>query len=95
MKKIVLVINEDFKYFIYNPSHIIIWLLIFSGCNLNDNSILINPPVEIPNILGNVKGYINSIDGPLEDAYITQDNKITFSDSNGFFEFKDCVKKIW
>jgi len=93
MKKLVLIINEDFKYFIYSPSHIIIWLLIFSGCNSNDDNIIINPPVDIPDTLGKVIGYISSNDGPVEDAYINLDNKITFSDSNGFFEFKDCVKK--
>ena len=43
--------------------------------------------------LGNVSGYINSLDGPVEDAYLTLNNKTTFSDSNGFFEFKDCIKK--
>ena len=55
----------------------------------------INGPDNIsptPDTLGNVSGYINSLDGPVEDAYITLNNKTTFSDSNGFFQFKDCIK---
>ena len=53
---------------------------------------IINSPA-LPDTLGNVSGYISSSNGPVKDAYITLNNKIAFSDSNGFFEFKDCIKK--
>jgi hypothetical protein len=94
MKKLVWFFSQDLKSFISDTLFIVISLLLFSGCNSIDDNIIINPPVDIPDTLGNVIGYINSYDGPVEDAYITLDNKITFWDSNGFFEFKDCVKKI-
>jgi hypothetical protein len=53
---------------------------------------LLNPPTP-PDTLGDVSGYINSSDGPVKDAYITLNNKTTFSNSDGFFEFKECPKK--
>ena len=83
MKKLVL--------FLSFYSIIVFSLLFYSGCksdtiNGPDN---ISPP---PDTLGNVSGYINSIEGPVEDAYITLNGKTTFSDSIGHFEFKDLLK---
>ena len=86
MKKLVLV----FGFFLF--AFILFSTLYLVGCksdpiNGPDN---ISPP---PDTLGNVAGSINSLDGPVEDAYIVLNNKTTFSDSNGFFQFKDCIKK--
>jgi hypothetical protein len=71
----------------------IVFSILFSaGCKSDS----INGPENInPKLdtLGNVTGYINSLDGPIEDAYISLNNKTTFSDSSGFFELKDCLKK--
>lgn len=68
--------------------------LFLVGCKSDsiNRPYIINPPTPT-DTLGSVSGYINSIDGPIEDAYITLNNLTTFSDSNGFFEFKDCIKK--
>ena len=86
MKKLVVVFSFFLFAFILSSS------LFLVGCKSDtiNGPDIINPP---PDTLGNVSGYINSSDGPVEDAYIVLNNKTTFSDSNGFFQFKDCIKK--
>ncbi len=86
MKKLVLFFSFFLFAFILSSS------LFLIGCKSDTiyEPYIVNPP---PDTLGNVSGFINSLDEPIEDAYLTLNNKTTFSDSNGFFEFKDCVKK--
>ena len=88
MKKMVLVFSFFLFAFILSSS------LFLVGCKSDPyyGPYIVNPPPPV-DTLGNVSGYINSLDGPVEDAYLTLNNKTTFSDSTGFFEFKDCVKK--
>ena len=93
MKKLVLYLEKNMKCFISYSVFVVFSLLLFDRCNSNASDDIIIPPINIPDTLGNVTGYINSIDGPVEDANIALNNKTTFSDSSGFFEFKDCIKK--
>lgn len=82
---------------------IVLVRVLLSFINILSSSLFLvgckSDPINGPNItrpqdtLGNVSGYINSSDGPVKDAYILLNNKTTFSDSNGFFEFRDCIKK--
>lgn len=86
MKKIVLVLG--FSYYTF----IVFFFLFYTGCK----SDFINSPNNIeplPDTLGNVVGYLNSLEGPVENAYIFLDEKSTFSDSAGFFEFRNVKKQ--
>ena len=88
MKKLVLFFSFLLFAFILSSS------LFLVGCKSDpiNGPNIINPPTQ-SGTLGNITGYINSSDGPVKDAYITFNDKKTFSDSSGFFEFKDCIKK--
>ena len=88
MKKMVLVFSFFLFAFILSSS------LFLVGCKSDPyyGPYIVNPPTPV-DTLGNVTGYINSLDGPVKDAYITLNDKKTYSDSSGFFEFKDCLKK--
>src|SRR5690606_33720991 len=85
MKKIVLLCVLSSFIIILSSS------LFLVGCKSDPIN---GPNITIPqDTLGNVSGYINSSDGPVNGAYVILNNETTFSDSNGFFEFKDCIKK--
>lgn len=88
MKKIVLVFSFFYYTFLLYSS------LYLVGCKSDpfNGPDIIDPPT-LPDTLGNVSGYINSSDGAVKGAQISLNDKTTISDSNGFFEFRDCIKK--
>mgnify|MGYP003531011032 FL=1 len=90
MKKMVLVFSFFLFAFILSSS------LFLVGCKSDPyyGPYIVNPPPPV-DTLGNVSGYINSLDGPVEDAYLTLNNKTTFSDGTGFFEFKEIIKRYY
>jgi len=69
-----------------------IGMLLLYSCDTEKENIN-NPPTNGIDTLGNIYGHIQSIEGPVKDAYVTLDNSSTFSDSNGNFQFFNCTKK--
>lgn len=73
------------KQLIYLAS-ILSSLILLIACSSDDN-------INVPDLLGDVQGHISSSEGPIRDAYIKLNDQTTFSDNNGYFEFKNCLKQ--